>query len=89
MALPYSTDLRCQIVWLVLTLNVSPDVVARLMNVSARTVTRYVDLFQQTGDVVPRVRRNGPYRLLGAYEQLILLQIIHEHPGIYLQEIHL
>ena len=87
MAPPYSTDLRWRIVWLVLTLQVSSDVVSRLLNVSARTVTRYVDLFQRTGDVVPRTRRYGPKRLLGDYEQLILLRVILENPGLYLEEI--
>ena len=87
MAPPYSTDLRWRIVWLVLTLQVSSDVVSRLLNMSARTVTRYVDLFQRTGDVVPRTRRYGPKRLLGDYEQLILLRLILENPGIYLEEI--
>jgi len=52
MAPPYSTDLRWRIVWLVLTLQVSSDVVSRLLNVSARTVTRYIDLFQRTGQVM-------------------------------------
>ena len=87
MAPPYSTDLRWRIVWAILTFNSSPDVVARLFNVSARTVTRYLNLFMQTGDVIPRRRRYGPYPLLGDYEQLILLRLILERPGIYLSEI--
>ena len=33
---------------------VSTNVVSTLFNVSARTVSRYVDLFLQSGDVVPR-----------------------------------
>ena len=87
MAPPYSTDLRWQIVWAILTFNSSPDVVARLFNVSARTVTRYLNLFMQTGDVFPRRRRYGSYLLMGDYEQLILLRLILERPGIYLSEI--
>ena len=87
MAPPYSTDLRWRIVWAVLTLQVSPEQAGRLFNVSSRTVARYVDLFQQTGDVIPRQRRYGPHPLLGSYEQLILLRLILEHPGIYLSEI--
>ena len=87
MAPPYSTDLRWRIVWAVLTLHISPEEAGRLFNVSSHTVARYVDLFQQTGDVVPRQRNYGLHPLLGSYEQLILLRLILEHPGIYLSEI--
>ena len=86
MAPPYSTDLRWRIVWAALTFNSSPDV-ARLFNVSARIVTRYLNLFLQTGDVIPRCPHYGPYPLMGDYEQLILLRLILERPGIYLSEI--
>ena len=87
MAPPYSTDLRWRIVWAVLALNMSPDDASKLFNVSPRTVTRYVNLFQHTGDVVPVQRRYGPYPLMGSYEQIVLLRMILEHPGIYLSEI--
>ena len=87
MAPPYSTDLRWCIVWAVLALHISPEEAGRQFNVSSRTVARYVDLFQQTGDVIPRQRNYGPHPLLGSYEQLILLCLILEHPSIYLSEI--
>ena len=61
MAPPYSTDLRWGIVWAVLTLHISPEQAGRLFNVSSRTVSRYVDLFHQTGDVIPRQREYGPH----------------------------
>ena len=44
-------------------------------------------MFEQTGDVQPRVQRHGPPMLLGYYEQLILLKILGENTGIYLSEI--
>ena len=47
--------------------------VGKLFKVSSRTVARYVDLFQQTGDVVPRPSHHGPYPLLGSYDKLILV----------------
>ena len=37
--------------------------------------------------VVPRSRSNGPHRSLGQYEQLLLLRIVLDSPGIYLYEI--
>ena len=73
--------------WLSLVQQLCPDAIAQLLSVSARTVRRYIDLFYQTGDVVPRPRRYGPLRLLGDHEQLVLLRLILENPGIYLQEI--
>ena len=89
MAPPYSTDLHWRIVWAVLALNMSLDDASKLFNVSSRTVTRYVNLFQHTGDVVPVQRHYGPYPypLVGSYEQIVLLRMILEHPGIYLSEI--
>jgi len=44
-------------------------------------------LFQQTGDVEPAVRTNGPQRLLGEFEQLLLLRFILTDPGMYLYEL--
>ena len=87
MPLPYTTDLRYRIVWLSLVHNASPTAISRLLHVSSRTVTRYVELFNGTGDVLPRARCNGPRRLLGQHEQLILLRLILESPGIYLYEV--
>ena len=44
-------------------------------------------MFQQTGDVEPIQYMHGPLRLLGNFEQLTLLQIILQNPGIYFDEI--
>ena len=87
MPLPYSTDVRWRIVWLSLVNYASPTDIAKLLNVCSRTVVRYVELFNSTGDVVPRARCNGPRRLFGQCEQLVLLRLIIENPGIYLYEI--
>ena len=44
-------------------------------------------LFEVTGDVRPKSRQNGPIPLFGEYEQLTLLRLILEYPGIYLHEL--
>ena len=44
-------------------------------------------LFCRSGDVRPRARKNGPQRLLGEFEQIILLRLILANPGIYLYEL--
>lgn len=87
MPLPYSEDLRHRIVWLSVVHKATPTTISRLLHVSSRTVTRYVELFNRTGDVLPRTRRNGPHRLLGQHEQIVLLRLILESPGIFLYEV--
>lgn len=51
---------------------------------SERTVRPYLKMFEETGDVKPRPRRSGPLHLFGEYEQLTLLRLILENPGIYM-----
>ena len=87
MLIPYSIDLRWQIVWIYLTQNLSVADIASLVFVSERTVWRYIALFQQTGDVEPQQREHGPQKMLGDLEQLTLLHLILENHGIYLYEI--
>lgn len=87
MPAPYSVDFRWRIVYLAQFQHFSPGDVAKLLNVCSRTVTRYLKLFNLTGDIIPRHRRNGPHRLLGKFEQLTLLRLIIDNPGIYLAEI--
>ena len=87
MPAPYSVDFRWRIVWLARFQHFSPADVAQLLNVCSRTVTRYVKLFDQTGDIMPRQYRHGPCRLLGQFEQLILLRLIIDNPGIYIAEL--
>ena len=57
--------------------------ISNLLSMSERTVRRYLHRFYQLGDVQPLQRRNGPNRLLGDFEQVILLRLILEKPGIY------
>ena len=65
----------------------SPKTIGSLLGMSERSVRRYITMFYQVGDVKPRTRRNGPMRLLGDFEQLILLRLILDKPGIYLHEL--
>ena len=65
----------------------SPADIAQLLCISERTVRRYLTLFYQVGDFEPRPRTNGPKRLLGDFERVILLRLILAYPGIYLHEL--
>jgi len=62
-------------------------IVAKVMHVSERTVYRYAERFRVTGDVRPSVKRNGPAQLLCDFEELLLIQLILAHSGIYLREL--
>ena len=87
MPLPYSVDLRWRIVWAYLAHHTTPSELAGRFCVSERTVWRYIQLFQQTGDIEPRAGRRGPKGLLGDYEQVVILHTLLARPGIYLSEI--
>ena len=47
----------------------------------------YIDKCYQNGDVEPKEGGHRPMKLLDDYEQLILVQMIMERPGIYLLEL--
>ena len=87
MAPPYSTDFRWRIVWLKIVEEMSSNTIASLMNISERTVRRYIAKFHQTGDVLPVEHRNGPQPLLGQYEQIVFVHLLSENPSIYLHEV--
>ena len=87
MPLAYGLDLRWRIVWTYLAHHISTKEIAELFQVCERSVRRYISLFLHTGDVEAKQQRHGPPTLLGDYERLVILQIILDHPGIYLNEI--
>ena len=84
---PYAIDLHWRIVWAHLTQAMTALQISELFCVSKRTVRRYVKIFSTTGNIEPARRRHGPEHLLGDFEQLTLLTIILDHPGIYLFDI--
>lgn len=84
---PYSVDFRWRVVWLNAAYQLGFQEIAQLLCISERTVRRYVHMFQQIGDIQPRTHNHGPPKLLGTFEQLVLLRLITDYPGIYLHEI--
>ena len=83
----YSTDLRWRAVWLHLAHNLDVAEISQLLSVSPSSVYRYVEMFQLTGNVKPINYRHGPPKLLGDMEQLVLLRLILNNPGIYLRNL--
>ena len=87
MPVPYSDDLRWRIVLLSIAQQLSSGDISELLCVSKRTVRRYLNQFNVTGDIRPILYRHGPDKLMGNFEQLLLLRLILQNPGIYLDEI--
>ena len=52
-----------------------------------RTARQLVALFNQTGSVKWRPRSNGPERLMGDFDQMILVQLIFAYLVVFLNEI--
>ena len=84
---PFSIDLRWRAVWLYIAQRCSTTDIFQLLQISDHSVRRYVQRFYLTGDVSPSIRRNGPGHLFEEFEQLLLLRLIIQNPGIYLHEI--
>lgn len=57
------------------------------MFVSTRTVQRYSQKFMATGEVNAELQRHGPSRKLSDFEELTLINLVLERPGIYLHEL--
>ena len=89
MPVPFSIDLRWRVVWLDIAHGYSTSHIARVMCISESTVRRILNLFTQTGDITPRTRRYGPHPLFGQHEQVVLLRLVLDNVGIYLNELQL
>ena len=72
--------------WLHVGHNMEVTEISQQLSVSQSSVYRYIELFERTGDVRPKSYRHGPPKLLGDMEQLFLLRLILNYPGIYLSE---
>ena len=51
------------------------------------TVERVVHLYKTTGEVKSTQTKHGPERKLSEQEELIVLQLFLDSPGIYLREV--
>ena len=83
----YSKDLRWRAVWLHLVRKMSCAEIADILFISTRSVSRYVEIYQSTGDVDPTEQRHGPVQLLSDFEQTVVMQLIIARPGIFLAEL--
>ena len=84
----YSPDLRWRMVYQALVLSKSSREIAQNLNVDQSTVSRTVKLFHQQGDVAKKnYPGNDGTRKLTGIDQLIVLELVLDRPGIYLHEL--
>ena len=84
----YNDDVRWRIVWQAMGLNFSVSKIAANLCVDESTVHRIINKFQETGEVQKKIYPlDKAYRKLTEPAQLFILQLVVEHPVVYLREI--
>ena len=75
--------------WLYIVHYLSAADIAKQLCISEKTVKRCISSYETTGDAEPQTYTHGPPKLLGDFEQLVLLKIIthaaHVPPSMRLQ----
>ena len=87
MPYPYSNDLRWRIIWHHICLKKPAEDVAKALFVSERTVLRYAERFNATGQVEKAIRQNGCCSKLSNSDKHLLIDLILSNPGIFLREL--
>lgn len=80
------TDLMWRIVWSYIYRQEDIAEVADQFLVCCKTLQQMIDLFLNTGDVVPSENKRGPKKKLSEVEQLASIQVVFDKPGIYLED---
>lgn len=84
----YSSDLRWRMVYLRCVLGYSYREVGEKMCVDPSTVYRTAKLFEETGTVSSiQGYREGPDKKLSTHDEIVLLELVLEHPSMYLHEL--
>ena len=82
----YSKDFRWRIVFQHCFRGRSVRKVARDNYVSKSTIGRIVKLYKSSGDVISEQYKHGPLPRLSSQDQLAVLNLFLENPGVYLRE---
>ena len=72
--------------WLYITHQLDVSDISKDLCICQKTVRRYLTAFVQR-DVSPKAQHYGPKKVIGDYEELVLLRMIYEYQEIYLHEI--
>ena len=73
--------------WLVLLRKMTYEEVGDILFTSERSVRRYIDQYQSTGDVEPTKYKHGLEKMLNEVEMIIVIELLAAKPSIYLDEI--
>ena len=73
--------------WLHVFLKLSSAEVSDLLFISKKSVERYSNKFITTGDVEPKTHKCGPYKKLSEEEEVVLIDLVLNNPGIFLHEL--
>ena len=84
----YSQDLRWRSIWLTEILGFEIDEVSVLLQMSKRTIYRYVEKFRRLGNVDTAVI-GRPYSCIAMHphEELVIMEVLLQHPDKTLFEI--
>ena len=84
----YSQDLRCRSIWLTEIMGFEIDEVSVLLQMSKRTLYRYVEKCRRLGNVETAVI-GRPYSCIAMHphEELVIMEVLLQHPDKTLFEI--
>ena len=83
---PYS-DIRWRVVWQKTAMELSFRQVSRNLNISNGTAYNIFRLFERSGSVSPTKPDRAATRVLSGHEELLIVGLLLENPGLYLNEI--
>ena len=84
----YSSDLKWRMVYQKYSLDLSNTEIARRLNVDRSTVSRTLQLFEETGSVCSiQGYHENTCKKLSAYDELAIFEAIVNQPSLYLHEI--
>ena len=85
----YSSDLKYRMVWQRIAMELSVRKVAHSLSVSVGTVYNTCKLFEHTGSVDRQCKPNRVNtRKLSHYDELVILGLLLDDPGLYLGEVY-
>ena len=84
----YSQDLRWRAIWLAEILGFGIDEVSLLLQISTKTISRYVRKFRMLGHVDTAVI-GRPYACIAMHphEELVIMEVLLQHPEKTLSEV--
>ena len=84
----YSSDLKWRVVYQKCSLGLSNTEVAKRLNIDPSTVSRTIQLFEETGTVCSiQGYHENTCKKLSIYDELIIIEAVVNQPSLYLHEV--